>query len=399
MGLYQNRQIRARRAAVRKGSGRAERIGLLQPRDEVLLQISRRCDDNRSPTQLFIASGRTPAWCLLTRQPGFTRLLGSRPGTNRCRSTWSRPLRMIARAPTRSNEQRFQTYALPERTGFCIAVGRRYYRRMRHPPHQDLATTARWTDLVDEFNRWTEAGRVATLWWRDDDAVAESDRLNRLVSIASDVPISLAVIPAAADSGLAAWLTCPSRSPRFAVLQHGWCHVSHAVDRKKSEFSPERSRQAVASDLAAGRARLTALFGTRALAVLVPPWNRLASCFLSLLPACGLGAISRVKPRRTPWPAPGIAEVNVHIDLVAWAEDRGFIGEEAALGGIVRHLQARRLGEVDAQEPTGILTHHLVQDPATDEFLHRLVAITKGHPAARWLDAAEVFAGAFFPGR
>ena len=263
---------------------------------------------------------------------------------------------------------------------------------MRHPPRQDLATTVRWTDLVDEFSRWREAGRVATLWWRDDDAAAASNRLDRLFSTAGEVPISLAVIPAAADPGLAAWLICPSRSPRLAVLQHGWRHLSHAINRKKSEFPPERSWHAVASDLAAGRARLTAFFGARALPVLVPPWNRFGSCFLPLLPSCGLGAISRVKPRCTPWPAAGIAEVNVHIDLVAWPEDRGFIGEEAALGGIVRHLRARRLGEVDVHEPTGILTHHLVQDEATDAFLRRFVAITTEHPAASWLDAAEVFA-------
>jgi hypothetical protein len=265
---------------------------------------------------------------------------------------------------------------------------------MSYLPCEDSATTVGWPNLVDELDQWSDAGRVATLWWRDDDAAMASNRLNRLVSIAGEVPISLAVIPAAADLGLAAWLTCPSRFRRLAVLQHGWCHVNHAVNPKKSEFPPERSRTAVASDLATGRARLTALFGTRALPVLAPPWNRFASCFLPLFPACGLGAISRAKPRRTPWPAPGITEVNVHIDLVAWAEDRGFIGEEAALDGIVRHLQARRLGEVDAQEPTGILTHHLVQDEATDMFLRRLVAITEEHPGTSWLDAAEVFADA-----
>jgi hypothetical protein len=279
-------------------------------------------------------------------------------------------------------------------TGFGIGVGRRYYRFMRHPPGQDLAATPKWTGLVDEFNRWSEAGRVATLWWRDDDAAVASDRLDRLASIAGDIPISLAVIPAAADPRLAAWLTGPSRSPGLAVLQHGWRHVNHAINRKKSEFPPERPCHAVASDLAAGRARLTGLFGARALAVLVPPWNRFDPCFLPFLAACGLGAISRSNPRQTPWPAPGIAEVNVHIDLVAWAADRGFIGEAAALGGIVGHLQARRLGEVDPREPTGILTHHLVQDEATEAFLRRLVAITKGHPATRWLDAAEIFAAA-----
>ena len=273
---------------------------------------------------------------------------------------------------------------------------------MRHLPRKDMARTAGWSDLVGEFDQWGEGGRVATLWWRDDDAVTANWRLDRLVSIAGDVPISLAVIPAATDPGLAALIAHLSRSlqaTRISVLQHGWCHTSRAVDGKKSEFPSERSCDAVRSDLTAGRARLTAFFGTCALPVLVPPWNRFASCFLPLLPACGLGAISRVKPRRTPWPASGIAEVNIHIDLVAWAERRGFIGEEAALGGLVGHLRARRLAEVDAREPTGILTHHLVQDEATDAFLRRLVAITKGHPATRWLDAAEVFADALCPGR
>jgi len=268
---------------------------------------------------------------------------------------------------------------------------------MRQLPREDLATTAGWSDLVDELDRWGDAGRVATLWWRDDDAAAASGRLDRLVSIAGDTPISLAVIPAATDPGLAAWLTHPSRSlqaTRLAVLQHGWCHTSHAVDGKKSEFPPERSSHAVASDLAAGRARLTALFGARALAVLVPPWNRFDPRFLPLLAACGLSAISRVKPRRSHRPAPGIAEANVHVDLIAWAGNRSFVGEEAALSGVVGHLRARRLAEADAEEPTGILTHHRVQDEATDAFLRRLVAVTSAHPATCWLGAAEVFADA-----
>jgi hypothetical protein len=45
-------------------------------------------------------------------------------------------------------------------------------------------------------------------------------------------------------------------------------------------------------------------------------------------------------------------------------------------------------------EPTGILTHHLVQDEATDAFLHRLGVVTGTHAAARWLDPTEIFAPA-----
>jgi hypothetical protein len=266
---------------------------------------------------------------------------------------------------------------------------------MSLPRWKDPAPMVGWSDLIDELDRWQDSGRVATLWWRDDDATGPSGELDRLLSISGEIPISLAVIPGAADAGLAAWLVHPSRShqtTRLAVLQHGWRHQNHAVIGKKSEFPPERCRRAVADDLAAGRARLAALFEGRALPVLVPPWNRFDYNFFPVLAACRLGAISCVLPRRSPRPAPGIVAANVHIDLVAWAGSRGFIGEGAALGGLIGHLRARRLAQVDAEEPTGILTHHLVQDEATDAFLVRLAADTGAHHAARWLDATEVFA-------
>ena len=258
---------------------------------------------------------------------------------------------------------------------------------------------AGWPDVVDELDRWKNAERVATLWWRDDDAVAPSARLDRLVTIAGTVPIALAVIPAEAESELAVWFSRTARSaaePKLVVLQHGWRHSNLSGGGKKSEFPPKRYFDEVASDLAEGRSRLTQLFGTRALPVLVPPWNRFDDSFLPLLRDCGINAISRMKPRRAASPAPGIIEANVHVDLVAWAGDRGFIGEGAALGSLVGHLRARRLGCACAEEPTGILTHHLVQDARTDAFLQRLVAVTEAHAAARWLDATRVFAPTTF---
>jgi peptidoglycan/xylan/chitin deacetylase (PgdA/CDA1 family) len=265
---------------------------------------------------------------------------------------------------------------------------------MSNPLDKDGVTTPGWSDLVDEFDQWGADGRVATLWWRDDDAAIATKQLDRFTSIVDDTPIALAVIPAASNLELAAWLARRAGSPLtrgIAVLQHGWRHANRAVNGKKSEFPPERSSRSVATDLAAGRARLAALFGVRALAVLVPPWNRFDPRFFRLLPDCGFRAISCVRPRAATWPVPGILEVNVHVDLVAWAGNCSFIGEKAALGAIIGHLRARRRGEVDSEEPTGILTHHLVQDAATEVFLSRLVAITREHSATRWLGGAEVF--------
>jgi hypothetical protein len=252
-----------------------------------------------------------------------------------------------------------------------------------------------WPDLVAEFDRWQEGGEVATLWWRDDDAVAPTARLRRLLSIASRVPVSLAVIPAAAAPELAEWLAhFPRSAPdaHVAVLQHGWQHLNHSGSGKKSEFPAERASAEAAWDLAAGRMRLTELFGTRALPVLVPPWNRFGDSLLGLLDSCGIAGISRAGPRTAAQPTLGLVEVNIQVDLVDWTGGRGFIGEAAALRGLVGHLQARRHGAVCADEPTGILTHHLVQDEATDAFLDRLVAVSVSHRAVRWLDACEIFA-------
>jgi hypothetical protein len=254
---------------------------------------------------------------------------------------------------------------------------------------------ARWSDLAKELDLWGEEGRIATLWWRDDDAAAPGVRLDRLLEIAGAVPLAIAAIPATAEAALAARLG--EEFPRSGgsstvVLQHGWLHANHAVRAKKSEFPAARSPASVMTDLRAGRSRLTALFGVRALAVLAPPWNRCDDGFLPLLPNCGIGALSRLGPRRRRWPAPGVFEANVHVDLVAWKGDRGFVGEEAALAGVIGHLRARRGGEVDRDEPTGILTHHLVQDEAAETFLARMAALVATHSAARWLTGGEVFA-------
>ncbi len=268
-----------------------------------------------------------------------------------------------------------------------------------------------WADLAHELDRWGDEGRIATLWWRDDDAAAPCGQLDRLLEIAGTVPVALAVIPAEAVLDLAARLGAPDRrstkSPLITVLQHGWSHSNHAARSenggspskneprpKKSEFPAERLPGSVTAELRAGRARLTTLFGTRALAVLAPPWNRFAERFLPLLAGCGIAAVSRLGLRRAAWPASGVFEANVHVDLVAWKRDRGFIGETAALAGLLGHLRARRTGAADRGEPSGILTHHLVQDEATGAFLGRLTGLTAAHPAARWLTGGEVFAPA-----
>ncbi|HEY2540796.1 MAG TPA: hypothetical protein VGI28_15070 [Stellaceae bacterium] len=250
--------------------------------------------------------------------------------------------------------------------------------------------SSRWRDFCHELNRWGAEGRIATLWWRDDDAVTPCRQLDELFRVADGIPVALAVIPAFTGSALAGWLEqCAPSSAR--VLQHGWRHLDHGGSGKKSEFPSSRRQDRAVADLRKGHERVVGLFGSRALEVLAPPWNRFEEAFLPILIEAGIASISTIKPRSTAYPLAGLYASNVHVDLIAWRGERGFIGAAAALDGLTAHLRDRRCGSADTDEPTGILTHHLVQDSAAKAFLGELIGLTRRHPAVHWLDAGEVF--------
>ena len=254
-------------------------------------------------------------------------------------------------------------------------------------------TTADWGDLERELEAWGGSGQVATLWWRDDDAVEATPALKTLFATCTG-PLALAVIPAGLQDGLAAVV---GGAAGVAVLQHGFAHVNHGRGgERKSEFPDSRDRAVMQSELAEGRRRLTSAFGTRALPVLTPPWNRLGDATLGELKALGFSAVSRYLPRRSREIA-GLRQVNTHVDVIDWQGGRGFVGESMALGLFADHLAARRAGRIDADEPTGLLTHHLVHDPATWRFLEKLRDFLAKQPAARLLDPTVVFATGTFP--
>ncbi len=264
---------------------------------------------------------------------------------------------------------------------------------MSYLPRVAAAKSAEWADLVDELDRWEEAGLVARLWWRDDDAVAPTAQLDRLLTLAGPAPLALAVIPAEVKPALAAAL---GSFPQVTVLHHGWCHANRAKEGKKSEYPPERHPVEVADELDEGRKQLRALFGGRALRVFVPPWNRFADRFVPLLGEAGFVVISQITPRKTALPG-GIAAIDVHLDVVDWRNGRGFVGDAPALDRLVGVLRAERHGaqyqdnqHQDKLGAVGLLTHHLVMDGATEAFLARLGDIVATHPAALWVDIREL---------
>ena len=243
--------------------------------------------------------------------------------------------------------------------------------------------------LDDELARWADGGREATLWWRDDDAVAMTPALAPLLELARahEVPVALAVVPASLEDSLVAAV---ASAPQCTIVQHGYAHRNHAPAGAKSrELGVDRPLGIVVAELGAGYERLRAAFGTRFEPVLVPPWNRIDPSVVAALPAQDFAGLSTFGPRTGRDAAPGVVCCNAHADPIAWRDGRRFVGAERALDAILEHLAQRRQGHADSDEPTGLLTHHLVFDDEAWRFVGELLARTRRHPAARWVGVAE----------
>jgi hypothetical protein len=234
-----------------------------------------------------------------------------------------------------------------------------------------------WPELEDELARRRAAGRPAHFWWRDDDAGAVSPAVSRLLELSkkSQTPLALAVVPKAAGSELFRLL-----HDGVTVLQHGTDHRNRAAaGEKKTEYPAAEPIEQALARIAGGCSALRQLAGGRFLPVLAPPWNRARKDLLTRLPAIGIRGVSAYGARASAEPAPGLRQVNTHVDIVAWRQGKRFIGEAEALRLAFKALSS--------EEPVGWLTHHAVHDAAAWTFLERLLALKN----VRWLSAGEAF--------
>ncbi len=238
--------------------------------------------------------------------------------------------------------------------------------------------------LHRELERWQDAGRVARLWLRDDDAIEPTAALERLIAETKNyhIPITLAVIPAFTGTPLAQRL---AEEALVSVAVHGWAHHNHAgPDEKKQELGGPRLEETVLGELFEGFLKLKDLYPTRFLTMLVPPWNRIDKGLVPKLPALGFQSLStygRVKGKGP------LAIVNTHVDLMDWHGTRGGRPMVELIGELVAELQDRFEGR---SEPIGVLGHHLVHDTAAWNFLAELFEATAGHPAVEWVSAASL---------
>jgi hypothetical protein len=230
----------------------------------------------------------------------------------------------------------------------------------------------------DELARWRDAGLTAELWLRDDDAFEPSARLDRLIALAAEfrIPVALAIIPADATRGLADRIASETH---IHPVVHGWSHANHApLGQKKQELGLHRPRAAVSSDLAAAFARLSDLHGERLVPMLVPPWNRIDPSLLDDLPSLGFRALSvfghKLQSR------PGLPVVNTHVDIIDWHSGKACHDHTRLVAGLARELATAR---ASGGWPVGVLSHHRVSDDEAFRFLRDLFTAAP-HERVNW---------------
>lgn len=165
------------------------------------------------------------------------------------------------------------------------------------------------------------------------------------------LPLSCAVIPAAARPGLPAFFRRQRAAGlRLEPLQHGLSHAEHAGNRYlKHEFGPSRTYAEQRADLARGRALLRRLFGA-APAVFVPPFHACNSDTLRALKALRFRALSASRhPEGLPR---GLAFLPTRVTV----NEYDLSLRPRPLDP--RLLKSRTLAAIKEKGPAGIYFHH-----------------------------------------
>lgn len=245
--------------------------------------------------------------------------------------------------------------------------------------------TPNWTQLDIELSSWQAEGLVLPLWWRDDDAITPTAALDQLGKLALklDLPVHLAVIPKEATPQLACHIA--QHSDILVPVVHGWAHQNQAaVGEKKCEFAAHRPIEDSLAEIERGLACLEVLFGDQLQPMFVPPWNRIASGLLPWMAGIGFVALSTFTPRKRVKAAPGLIQVNTHLDPIDWKGGRSLAPPQQLIAQVSNQLRERRLGQADNTEPYGILTHHLVHDAAIWDFTEALLTRLMRGPGEAW---------------
>lgn len=215
--------------------------------------------------------------------------------------------------------------------------------------------------------------KTAQVFFRADDVAIpgkSGGALEQLLSIflRHETPLWPAVVPAWLTE--AHWRTLQkiSRSaPLFCWHQHGWRHAGHEICGKNSEFGSGRALALKKQDLIKGRDRLAQIMGREVTPCFTPPWNRMSSDALALLPEIGLQAISGdAKLCAQAAALSDLLSLPVHLDLHTRKEGAATQAWRGMLADIETGLATGRLG---------VMLHHQRMNKSACDTLDRILSV------------------------
>ena len=262
-----------------------------------------------------------------------------------------------------------------------VAVVEELVRSRSTPSRITPASRPNGHALDAALERAAECGTTLAFWWRDDDAVASTPRLDRLLALAQrlKVPLSIAAIPALVQELVGA----ASRGRAARLAPGAWptpCQPC-PVSEKKAEFGPHRALEGLGADASAGlgpcaprsvrrRCRYSCRPGTGSR----PSWPPAAATRLrwALYLRRAARRHRRAIARQCPYRSHRLA-------------GRGRLASPGRAYG-ADHSIARRPRATGARraEPIGLLTHHLVHDEATWTFCEELLERLAAHSSVRF---------------
>jgi hypothetical protein len=232
-------------------------------------------------------------------------------------------------------------------------------------------TSAEGTHRVKDIE-FALAARETPLdvFFRNDDAGWAQDALDRLLDIfvSHDLPIDLAVIPAALDDSTAQRLnTWRTDHCGVGLHQHGFAHLNHEpADARKCEFGPSRSRNRQIADVVSGRMRLQSMLNNCD-PIFTPPWNRCSRPTADALVELGFALVSDDGAlAKAGCEAPSLP---ISFDWERHRRSGSLIPE------LVRHIS-------NAHTPIGIMLHHETMDADARHILSEFLAMLCVTPLA-----------------
>ena len=223
--------------------------------------------------------------------------------------------------------------------------------------------------LGRELRLWAKAGRTPVLWWRDDDARAPTDALDRLLDLSERhaAPVTLAVI---AGPQLPTLVRRLESLPGVEIAVHGFKHVNRQpLGEGFGEVVADDDMTWVRSQLLT-----TTMAFHRAGAqptLFVPPWNNVAPQLLEALadsPLRAVSAFDQIRGIRN-----GVPRLDAHLDVLRWKGGGRFRGSWRVLSRL-RRRRAHPRTSGRWGEPNRLLTPHQDHAPATWLFLERFLA-------------------------